>query len=103
MSTDAVEVFKFKGKPHPGKSSGKATSFEPGQVLPTAPAFDEVEALDRPRPAKTRYPIDLRRFELLEAKAAKIKIRPKKDTEITHDKGSKKELALSPGMAAPAG
>jgi hypothetical protein len=102
MPSKKPEVYKHTGKPRAGKSGAKAVSFEPSDVLSAAPALDDVQALDRPRPAKTRYPIDLKKFEALEAKAATIKVRPKKETEIVQDKGSMAELALSPGMAEPA-
>src|SRR5437660_1232331 len=67
MATKTPDVERHRGKPRAGKA-GKGASFEPGQDLSAAPAFDMVEELDRPRPAKTRYPIDLKTFEALEAK-----------------------------------
>jgi hypothetical protein len=99
MPPKTPDVFKHKGKPRAGKTS-RAVSLEPIPDLSVAAAFDLVEQLDRPRPAKTSYPIDLKRFEALEAQAIKIKIKAKKATEIVHDKGRKAELAASPGMMA---
>jgi hypothetical protein len=66
-------------------------------------ALDEVATLNRPRPAKTRYPISLEEFARLEAAAAKVKGRPKKGAELVQDKARKRELAAEPGVALPAG
>jgi hypothetical protein len=102
MPTTTPEHFKYKGKPRRGKSTVRAKAFEPSQVLSAAPTSDDVEALNRPRPAKTRYPIDMKRFETLEAAAVKRKVPAKRTSEIVRDTDSKTEHASTPGMAAPA-
>jgi hypothetical protein len=102
MPKHVLEEARHKGKPRPGKSA-KGVSFQPAQDLTAAPAFDVVEQLDRPRPSTTRYPIDQEAFARLEAAATKVKVRAKKKSTLVHDKGKREELALSPGIALPAG
>lgn len=100
-STPTLEERPHKGKRHTGKSA-KGKKFEPGRVLPAAPALDIVAQLNRPRPSTSRYPIDQRTFAALEAAATKVKLPARKASTLVMDKGKKAELALSPGMALPA-
>src|SRR5262245_4640477 len=102
MPRRTPEEKPHRGKPRTGRSA-KGVYFQPAQVLTAAPAFDVVEALDRPRPSTTRYPIDQQTFAALEAAAAKVKLPAKKESTKVRDKGKKEELALSPGMARAAG
>ena len=93
---------------HPGKSKpGKAAAgvvIDPSAPLPAGPDGDEVAVLSRPRPATTRYPISKDEFTKLEANAAKVKPKPKKNTTVVPDQASKYELAAQPsGVTLPTG
>ena len=95
-------------KKHPGKpKAGKSTAgviLDPSAPLPAAPYTDEVAVLDRPRPAKTRYPISKDEFTALEANALKAKAKPKTGTTVVTDHAAKQELAAAAtGVAMPAG
>src|SRR5262245_31514435 len=100
MPAATPEVFKHKGRAHAGKAHDKPTSFEPGQELTAAPAADDVAALDRPRPATTRYPISREAFTALEAAAATRKLKKKKAKLVQDKAGAKSELATAPGIQA---
>jgi hypothetical protein len=99
----ATDVFKHRGKPKAGKSA-PAKAYDPQQpaALSAASAVDDVAAINRPRPATTRYPISLQAFEALEEKAAKVKARSKKGATLVSDKADREELAAAPGVAMPA-
>jgi hypothetical protein len=96
------DIFKVPGKPRPGKSTARGAAFAPAQQPQAAAPTAVVPRRERPRPAKSRYPIDIETFLALEARAAKVKIPAKKGAAVVQDSGKKAELAATPGAALPA-
>jgi hypothetical protein len=90
--------------PTAGKAA-KGASFEPGaQAVATAFAAEVgggPAEYDRPRPATTRYPIDLTSFETLKGTARKLKLpRPKGEMTMARDKGRKPKAVTAAAVAA---
>jgi hypothetical protein len=99
------EVETHRGKPIPGKHAAKGVAYDPSIPLPQAAATALAGPVnERPRPAKTRYPIDMETFAELKGSSAKEAVSLKKGASVLTLDTSKKvqELALAaPGMAAP--
>jgi hypothetical protein len=98
------DVFKVPGKPRAGKSSARGAAFEPGARPPAAaPAAAAAAAgRDLPRPAKTRYPIDLETFLALQARAERVRVPAKKTARVVPDAARKAEPARRATVAPSA-
>ncbi len=105
MAPASSDAFKHRGKPKKGKSrtAGVVTDGSQPPAASFAVSVDEVAQLDRPRPAKTRYPISLSEFATLEDNARKLKLRAKRGTTLVTDRADTRELAAAPGVALPTG
>jgi hypothetical protein len=96
---------RLRAAPATGKA-GRGTSFEPGAAA-TALGFAAAAAgpapeYDRPRPATTRYPIDLASFESLKGTAPKLKLRHvAKELTMARDQG-RRPKAVTAAFAAAA-
>src|SRR6516225_2208990 len=101
MAKAKASATTHETKPKQGKSGKKGTTYSPASMpLASASPRDQVQTLNRPRPATTRYPISKEAFDKLERAAVKAKVPAKKKTTIHRDKGaSRRELAAQTGVA----
>jgi hypothetical protein len=109
---DDNDVVRHRGLARDGRAGSKGREFEPAEIGPEAegPGY---ELLDRPRPAKSRFPIDLATFTALKDAAVSTRHRGTLDSTITQDKGRRRVVraveaalevmsAAAPGEAAAA-
>lgn len=102
----AASTQRLRAMPVGGRA-GKGVSFEPGaQAVALGLAAGASAAppeVDRPRPATTRYPIDLTDFESLKGTARKQKLkRAKSEMTLARDSGRPKPKTVSAAAAAAA-
>ncbi len=98
MANDG-DVQKHTGKPLEGAQRKRGADFDPNVVMEAGPGIAEV---NRPRPAKTRFPIDPETFVALKQQAAQAgAITAIKETAaLALDRG-KKKIELASLEAAP--
>ncbi|MGH9766231.1 MAG: hypothetical protein ACREAB_02250 [Blastocatellia bacterium] len=99
------ELEPHKGKARDGAAGKRGIVTVPTQLPPAALAAAAATAgMKRPRPATTRYPINLETFKSLKDEAEKIKVKAKRESTLIEDKGKKKtEKTVVPAPAAPSG
>src|SRR5436305_435616 len=66
-----AEVQRHRGKPLEGRLKAGA-DFEPGSLSMAPAAGGEPTEYDRPRPAKTRFPIDFEQYASLKRESASL-------------------------------
>ncbi|MBX6314244.1 MAG: hypothetical protein IRY99_15230 [Isosphaeraceae bacterium] len=96
------DLVAHPGKPLAGKHPRKATAYDPAAQPSAELAAAAGLVVDRPRPAKTRYPIDLETFNALKTQAKQSpRTLARPTSELVADTGRKKaEVELA--TAAPA-